>query len=246
MTYVLASGQPFDVLRSTLRALTTGPDQATLDTARVEDIDAKRLTASQVLDLLQDAPRLDGLWHAVFARARAGEPTWTVITIGGMLPSLITYCHRYARVPERHMADMEAELLTTLMEQVRSMPAQVGGVQHRLWSAVANTANRFRYQQVRDARARASWDPSMVANLPHRGRGPVTVLAETVSEGVVTSMEAELIARTRLEHSTLTRVAEELGLTYITARRWRRAAEERLAAALVRKESSIAMSDIGT
>lgn len=240
--------QPFEVLRRTLTLLTTGPGQPTLPTASVEGIDATELTAGQVLERLRKgAPnQTDELWHRVFAHARAGESTWTVIAAGAMLPPMVTACARYTRVPTHQISDVESELLTALLEQVRSLPAGVVDVQYRLWSAVTNTANRYCYRQARETSALAAWDRSMVATARSSGRGPVTVLAEAVSAGVMNPVEAELVARTRLEGAPLTRVATDLGLSYITARRWRKAAEGRLASSLDTGESKIAMSDITT
>lgn len=239
--------QPFEVLRRTLALLTTGPGQPTLPTTSVEGIDAAELTAAQVLDRLRAGPQhvTDELWHRVFAHARAGESTWMVIAAGAMLPPMVTACARYARVPTQQIPDVESELLTALLEQVRSLPAGVVDVQYRLWSAVTNTANRYRYRQVRETSALAAWDRSMVAASHSSGRGPVTVVAEAVSAGVVSPVEAELVARTRLEGAPLNQVARDLRLSYITARRWRKAAEGRLASSLATDESGMAMSDIG-
>ncbi|MFE9246440.1 hypothetical protein [Nocardiopsis sp. NPDC006938] len=243
-----STDQPFDILRRTLTLLTTGPGQPTLPTASVKGVDAAELTASQVLERLRKGPQnqTDELWHRVFAHARAGESTWTVIAAGAMLGPMVTACARYARVPAHQIPDVEGELLTALLEQVRSIPAGVIDVQHRLWSAVTNTANRYCYRQVREASALAAGDQSMVAVARRSGRGPVTVLAEAVSARAVTPVEADLVARTRLEGAPLRQVAQDLRLSYITARRWRKAAEERLASLLVTDESEVAMSDIGT
>ena len=241
------TNQPFEVLRRALTVLTTGPSQPTLPTASVEGIDAAELTAAQVLTLLREGPQeaTDGLWHRVFAHARSDEATWTVIAAGAMLPPMVTACSRYVRVPEQQIPDVESELLTALLEQVRCIPAGVAGVQRRLWSAVANTANRCSYRQERDRCALAARDVRRVAAHRSGGRGPVTVLAEAVAAGVVSAVEADLVARTRLERQPLSQVAADLRLSYITARRWRKAAEERLASLLVTKGSATAMSDIG-
>lgn len=245
MEYRTESEQPFGVLDRALTLLTTGPGQLVLGTAGIDGLDKEELLACEVHDLLRYGPQevTDGLWHRVLARSRAGEPAWTVIAAGAMLPAMVTASARYSRVPAHHIADVESELLTALLEQMRSIPIGVSAVQHRLWSAVANTANRYCYRLARDS---STCDPTGVPAPGSRGRGPVTVLAEAVSEGALTPPEADLVARTRLEGATLARVAQDLGLSYITARRWRKAAEERLASLLVTKEFSAPMSDIGT
>lgn len=240
--------QPFDVLRHTLTLLTTGPEQPTLPTASVEGVGAAEMTAAQVLERLRKGPQkqTDELWHVVFAHARAGDSAWAVIAAGAMLPPMVTMCARYVRVPAQQIPDVESELLTALLEQVRSLPAGVVDVQHRLWSAVANTANRYCYRQMREVGMVTAWDLSMVAAARRSGRGPVTVLAEAVAAGVVTLVEADLVARTRLEGDPLSQVATDLRLSYITARRWRSSAEQRLAKALLTNRFSSPMSDIGS
>ncbi|WP_435107179.1 hypothetical protein [Nocardiopsis synnemataformans] len=232
------SDQPFVVLGKSVALLTADPAQPTLSTAELNEVDAPALTASEVITVLRHGPgtAADALWHRVFALSRAGEATWTVIAAGAMLPRMVIAC-RFGRVPAQQIADVEAEMLVALLEQVRSIPAGVGDVGARLWSAVANTAYRCGYRHARDARRSTRWDPDTFT--PDRvmdGRGAVTVLAAMVAGGVLTPVEADLVARTRLERTTLATVAEELGLTYITARRWRRAAEEKVAVSLSAKK----------
>ncbi|MGW8436128.1 hypothetical protein ACWGKS_13330 [Nocardiopsis sp. NPDC055879] len=197
------------------------------------------MTASEVVALLRYGPRhvSDLLWHTVCARARQGEATWTVIAAGALLPRMVTACTRYARGPGQHIADVESEVLTTVLEQLRSLPENANDVGERLWAAAANTAVRSAYVHTRDRRWSARWRPNQVPLDPAMaGRGPVTVVAEAAQRGVLTQVEADLITRTRLERHKLVRVAQEMGLTYITARRWRRAAEDRLVSVLVREE----------
>ncbi|WP_039820250.1 hypothetical protein [Nocardiopsis halophila] len=68
--------------------------------------------------------------------------------------------------------------------------------------------------------------------------GPVTLLATHIRDGVLTPTEAELIARTRLEHTPLTCAARDLRLTYITARRYRKRAQDKVLDSLMRSRTS--------
>lgn len=239
--------RPFEMLRRSMELLTRGPDQPMLSTSDLDEVNVEQVSAAQAVELLRHAPGKvsDALWHRLFALSRAGKATWTVIAVGAMLPRMVIACTRYARVPSQHIPDVEAEMLTALVEQVRSLPPGVGDVGARLWATVANTANRYGYYQLRDAHRCVAYNPDAHATAQTtEGRGPVTVLAEAISAGVLSPVEADLVARTRLERTTLSQVAEELGLSYITARRWRRMAEERLTAALEEKKTSAAMSAI--
>ncbi|QUX30653.1 sigma-70 family RNA polymerase sigma factor [Nocardiopsis akebiae] len=239
--------RPFEVLRRSVELITCGSGQPTLPTWDLDEVDARQVSAAQVIELLRHAPQevTDALWHRLFARSRAGEATWTVIAAGAMLPRMVVACSRYARVSSQHIPDVEAEMLTALLEQVRSLPLEASDVGARLWSAVANTANRYGYRHARDVYRCVEYNPNAHAtDQAADGRGPVTVLADAVLTGALSPVEADLIARTRLERSTLARVAEELGLTYITARRWRRSAEEKLTAGLEEEKSTETMSAI--
>ena len=232
------SDQPLAVLRRSLTLVTTGPDQPFL-TIAVHGREKENIAAAEVVALLRHGPRpvSDRLWHAVCKRSRQGEATWTVIATGALLPRMVTACSRYARGPEHHISDVESEVLVAVLEQVRSLPEGVDDVGERLWTAAANTAVKSTYHfHHRHRRQAVRSLPRQVACDPAAGRGPITVLAEAVQTGVLTQIEADLIACTRMEYRTLAHVAQELGLSYITARRWRRAAEERLASILVRNE----------
>lgn len=231
MTGPTTSDQPLEVLRRSLALLTTGPGQPVLPTTALKGVHAEELTATEVLNLLRHGPHevTDELWHRVFAQARQGETAWTVIAAGAMVPRMVAACSRYARVPGRHIPDVEAEMLAALMEQVHALPPGVKGVGEQLWSAVANTAGRCAYLNNRDRHRSIPYNPNAHAtDQVTGGRGPVTVLAEAITTGTLSPVEADLVARTRLENTKLAQVAEEMGLTYITARRWRRAAEGKL------------------
>ena len=201
-------------------------------------MDSEELTASQVVTILraESGEVSDELWHRVLARSRAGEAMWTVIAAGAMLPRMVTACARYARGPAQHIPDVESEVLTAVLEQVRALPAGTHDVAEHLWAAAANTASACGYLSNRDRRWLVPWKAGH--DSAPEGRGPVTVLAEAVAAGAVTAPEAELIARTRLEGTSLGRAAEDLGIAYITARRWRRSAEEQVASSLVTDEFS--------
>ncbi|MFL1431546.1 MULTISPECIES: hypothetical protein [unclassified Nocardiopsis] len=238
---------PFEVLRTSVESLTTDPGQPVL--VPPEPRGDGRLKAAQVVDLLRHAPQevADPLWHRVFALSRAGEAAWTVLAVGAVLPRMVVACSRYARVPTAHRADVEAEMITAVLELVRSLPAGVGGVGERLWSAASGTANRWGYLHARDARRHVTVPASLSLGVVDAGgRGPVSVLADAVASGVLSPAEAELIARTRLERTALMQVAQEMGLSYITARRWRKAAEDRLVPALRSGDFSGPMSDFGS
>ncbi|TQN32644.1 hypothetical protein FHX37_2621 [Haloactinospora alba] len=235
----MVSASPFAVLQKSIDLLTTGPGQPVLPTGDVSGLDASELGAGAVVTALRDGPVevTDALWRRVLRRSRSGQANWTVVAAGAMLPRLVVACSRFGRVPRGHVADVEAEMLAALLEEMRRLDLLQSELGTRLWRAAANTACRWGYHARRD---RQRFSPQQSLDRPatrhvRDSRGPVSVLAEALAAGMVTEVEAELIARSRLESQTLAQAAHDLGLTYITARRWRKAAEERLARSLGRR-----------
>jgi hypothetical protein len=238
---------PFDVLKRSLGLLAEGPGQPVLGGGRR----ARPLDVPSVLRLLRcDVPAVaDPVWRRVVARSRSGEPVWTVVAAGALLPRLARSRARLVRGWGVSVADVEAEMLAAVLAELRAMdPAAVSDIGSHLWFAAVRAATRCRDTARRDVQHRVEsgerqTEPSPPPQGAEQARGAVSVLAEAIGAGVLTRTEAEVIARTRLERQTLRRVAADLGLVYVTARRLRHAAERRLVAAL--KKSSPPVSAFG-
>ena len=235
--------QPFDALDRTFALLTSGPGQPFLDVRDERALPGSELSAEQVVDLLRRDPaeRADVLWRRVITQVRAGQAAWTVVAAKAMAPLMVTAIRRFGRLhtlggSSAQSDELDAELLACLVEQLHTLDVASGQIGKRLWQEVANAACRYRKSLQREDRHRAEVDVFAVAG-GGRGRGPVSVLAEAVSSGVLTDQQADLVSRTRLEQQSLKLVAGQLGLSYITARRRRQQAEQVLARALVRAES---------
>lgn len=223
---------PFASMDYAFELLTTGPGQPVLPLQGLDGLGKDELTAAQVVPLLRrSSPEVtDAVWRLVLARVRAGEAAWTVVAATAMAPRVIAASRRYAQMPEHEIADIDAELLACLLEQFRHIDTDSEQIGRRLWQAVANAACRHAYRRRAEVDQTARELPGAAA---HRsGRGPVTVLADAVARGVLTVQQADLVARTRLEGTSLKRVARDMGLSYITARRRRVTAETALARAL--------------
>jgi hypothetical protein len=109
-------------------------------------------------------------------------------------------------------------------------PATRPRIALRLWRAARRAGLQHRHA---DAPYGARHTPAEESSVPPRPCGhPDFVLADAVRRGVITSEEADLIGRTRLEDVTLLAIARELGILYNAAknRRWR--AEARLVQAI--------------
>lgn len=235
--------QPFDALDRTFALLTSGPGQPFLDVRDVQALAGSELSAEHVVDLLRHEPdeRTDVLWRRVIARIRAGQSAWTVVAAKAMAPLMVTAIWRFGRLhtlggSSAQSDELDSELMACLIDQLHTLDLDSDQIGRRLWQAMANAACRYRKALQREDRHRAEADVFAVAGAG-RGRGPVSVLAEAVSTGLLTGQEADLVSRTRLEHQSLKQVAGQLGLSYITARRRRQKAEEALTRALVKAES---------
>ena len=240
--------QPFQSLDRSFELLTTGPGQPVLPTDDLEAVRTSTLPATQVVHILRTEPAevTDAVWRRVITRLRQGQSVWTVVAAKAMAPLMISAIARYGPASAHgrvHQADLDADVLACLVEELHSMDLGADQIGLWLWRAVGNTACRSGAWARREVRHRRGADPAWIPRTgPGTGRGPVSVLAEALAEGVVSDEGAELIARTRLERTSLVTVAEQMGLSYISARRRRRRAENRLALALGWTESGRGVS----
>jgi hypothetical protein len=170
----------------------------------------------------RDAPAGSGL---------GGDPAWVVASVALTLPGLRRMAGRLARrVSIDEVADLESEMLTGYLTALRTIDTTTGRIASRLCWAAYRAADRHR---VSDPAA-----SGVVAGLgsstpPPRPFGhPDFVLARVVADGVLSEYEAELIARTRLEGTTLKALAFEWALPHSTLSDDRARAETRLVAVL--------------
>ncbi|GAA1122557.1 hypothetical protein [Nocardiopsis composta] len=230
---------PFAALRGSFELLVEPPLPPRLDVAGLvgmppEQIDAAALT-ERALGLPRE--RSDDLWRQLVARARGGDPAWTVIAAGLALPGLLGARAHLVRGLGDEAADVEAEMLTAFVGALRTVDLGTGAVCARLVYAARAAGQRHRYRVLSRRHRTAALPPEEAAAGAVGARGPVTVLAAAITRGVLTPLEAELIARTRLERVPLNRVAADLGLSYITARRRRSRAQQRLLGSLTEEGS---------
>ncbi|GAA3745406.1 hypothetical protein HDA32_005117 [Spinactinospora alkalitolerans] len=231
---------PFSVLRRSFELLAREPGDPVLDVADVPGAPQQTVGAAELGRWLPHASSetADEVWRRMITRMRGGDAAWTVVAAGLALPGLYG-----ARRPLRHglgdeVADLEAEMLTALVAQMRAMALEPAAVCGRLLYAARKAGMRYRYALDRSRRRERHREPTATEAVAASARGPVTVLAEAIKGGVVSALEAELIARTYLEGRPLNRVAQELGLSYITARRHRRDAQARLVRAVAGEKAA--------
>jgi hypothetical protein len=229
-----SAGSPLDQVEAAFRLLTTGPDPLAIDGAAAgHGLPARPVPLAELARLLRSpsmSAARDPAWRQVIANARSGKPEWTVAAAGLALPGLRKLAGSLARGWHGDPADLDAELLTALLEALRALDPDRPRIALRLWRAARSAGIRLRHA---DAACGGRHVPAEESSAPPPPAGhPDFVLADAVRQEVITAGEAALIGATRLEDVTLTAAAGQLGICYETAkvRRWR--AETRLAAAI--------------
>ncbi|WP_345556019.1 hypothetical protein [Streptomonospora halophila] len=227
---------PFSVLRRSFDTLSRTPGGPLLDLGGISDAPRPAMGPAELADWLPRAATetADEAWRRLITRARSGEAAWAVVTAGLALPGLYGIRRRLGAGLGPDAADLEGEMLSALLDEIRVLDLAPGAVCGRLVYAVRKAAQRFRYRCLRDQPHQGDPHPAVAHGraVTPGARGPVSVLAEAITKGVLTHLEAELIARTHLEGRQLTAVAHELGVGYTTARRRRTHARTRLVRAL--------------
>ncbi|MDA2807189.1 hypothetical protein [Nocardiopsis suaedae] len=225
---------PFSTLQNALALLLedTGPPGSELaELIGMPPHDLSAAAATQRL-LKADRPTADKVWRGIVTRAREGDPAWTVIAVGLALPGLAAARRRLCRDLPNEAADIEAEMLTAFLAELKTIDPATQALCPKLIYAARKAGQRHRYRVLSAQRHTTSFEEMNAIPVPSRSEGPLTLLAYYARNGTLTSIEAELIARTRIEQSSLIHAADELGLSYITARRHRERAQVRIVQAL--------------
>lgn len=230
---------PLDVLETSFRVLTTGPDPLTLDgralgcglPARPLPLDELR---SVLLHPTTGFAARDAALGELVGRAQTRGGAWTVGLAGVLLPGLRRVAGHLAREFPGDTADIDAEVLAGFLEALGKLhphPSRRRLAAHLLWGAF-NRGRRLRRLELEAFVRRVPLEATSAVPPPPAGH-PDILLARAVRHGVLAAWEAELIGATRLEGEDLLRLAAEGGYKPDTLRHWRRAAERRLAAWLL-------------
>ena len=230
---------PLDVLETTFRLLTAGPDPLALDGARLGHGLPPRLIALDELRSILLHPSTsfaarDAALGELVRRAQTHAGPWTVGLAGVLLPGLRRVAGNLAREFPGDTADIDAEVLTGFLEALDKLHLHPGRrriAAHLLWGAF-NRGKRLRRRELEAFVRRAPLAVTSVVPPAPAGH-PDILLARAVRRGVLAAWEAELIGATRLGGDDLVRLAAEGGYKPDTLRHWRRAAERRLAAWLL-------------
>lgn len=223
---------PLDALDAAFRQLVTGPHPLSLDLSDIgHGLPARPVSLDELRSILLHpscgfAAR-DAVVAELVTRARSGQAYWTVGLAGVLLPGLRRTAGRLARDYPGDTADLDAEVLTGLLDALTAFDPSRRGVASRLLWAAYRYAARVRRRELQEYGRHVS---RSVSAAPLRPWGhPDLVLARAVEEGVVCADDAELIGATRIGDIHMPDLAAQLEVKADTLRKRRRRAELRLA-----------------
>ena len=179
-------------------------------------------------------PRVvDGIWRTLAGRARGQGGEWILAGVGCALPRLRRAAWHAVSSPYGAERDeVAAAVLAVFTDALLTLdPLPERGVLDELVRPAYNAAQRVSDQLRRAHRCHRPL-PASFAPPPPTGH-PDFVLADLVRDGVITTVEAELIGLHRLEGHSLRRIAAARGWYPMKAHRILREAEKRVISALL-------------
>lgn len=190
-----SSPSPLTVLRHAFDTLAAQPAFA----LEVPASDGVRVVDLQVL--ANRLPRLDRansdlVWSMVIDHARAKGPEWTTVATGLALKHLWSVVNRVSRGRPfgSRREEVEAEVITAWIAELRQVDTTRPDIVGRMWAAAYRAGQRWRYAAERDL-AQLTGTPVSAAHVD-KGRHPEVPLITAVAAGLITPVEAELIAAT--------------------------------------------------
>lgn len=178
------------------------------------------------------APVVDGVWRTLAGRARGEGGIWILVGVGCALPKLRSAAWHATRNPQVDRGEVAGDVLAAFTDALLTLdPLPDTDVLGELVRPAHNAAQRTADQVRRAYRVHA---PLPASYPPPQPPGhPDFVLADLVRDGVITTEEADLIGRHRLEGISLRRIAAGRGWYPMKAHRMLRDAEKRVISALL-------------
>jgi hypothetical protein len=225
--------RPLEVLDLSFRLLVCEPAPLALDGRAVGHGLPARMIPLDVLRSLLLHPSMgfdarDAALTWLIQRAQAEGGAWLVGLVGVLLPGIGRRVYPLCRAFPRLAHDLEAEALAGLVQAVHGWRLGQDRVATRLVWAAARGAHRL----LRRETAVGYREASVGLQLEPPPRPPAhsdLLLAQAVHVGVLSRVDAELIAATRVEEVPLRQLAGRWGVGYEALRKRRYRAETALA-----------------
>ncbi|PSK96240.1 hypothetical protein CLV63_112122 [Murinocardiopsis flavida] len=172
----------------------------------------------------------DAVWRTIIARA-VHDREWMLGAVGLAMPALRAAAHRSCRGLDADARDdVDAAVLAGFIAAVRAADPGWTRLVWRLRCRAQRAGLQARHHQTQEATIPAATAASEAPRAPWGH--PDLVLAAAVKQGVISAGEAQLIAESRLEPTTLKQIAADLGVPYLRLHKRRSRAEARLVAAI--------------
>jgi len=230
---------PLEAVAGAFRLLVTGPQPLALHAVRLSPGLPDRLVPLDELTVLLLHPSVstaarNTIWAELVRRALSGSPAWTVGLTGVALPGLTRATASLAAAYRGDPHDLETEVLAGFLAALRALdPDELDRIPlaSRLTWAAYRAGRALAYSDAAWAARRRDLDESCRA--PARPSGhPDFVLAAAVRAGVLSTGQAELIGRNRLEGVPLAQIAVELGISHSALCNRRKRAEKAITEAI--------------
>ena len=230
-----AQPNAIDTAREAFAALVAGPDPISIEGWLFRDLPDRLIPLDELRDqlLVRECPQAtrDAVWVILVARSRQRGAAWTLGAVGVALPALTRIASRLSAKFAGDPADVHAAILSGFLAGLAEVDLARPRVMLRLrWAAYR--AGHAAVREALDAPVPTASRFHSAAPLAPWGH-PDLVLADAVSQGVITTREADLIGATRLDDVTVTEWAAQHETTNWMAYKLRRSAEQRLVAHLL-------------
>ncbi|WP_327587002.1 hypothetical protein OHA25_08320 [Nonomuraea sp. NBC_00507] len=237
---------PLDVADRVFRLVACEPGGLAVDgTVLGHELPQRSILLTELRNLLSsrevsNATR-DVVWRHLVTRARHEGAQWLVGAVGVAVPALRAVSGRICRgYVAGDSTDIDTEVLARFIEALRTIDVDLPNILPRMRDAAKRAGQRAR--ELAESDASRSFPLHESAEPPTPYGHPDLVLADAVAKGVVSDLDAELIALTRLEKRTLAEAAALLGLSTEGAKKRRQRAEPLLIDAVLAGEVESALS----
>src|SRR5262249_19797394 len=221
---------PLDSVRETFALLVAGPRPLSVDGRDFPGLPDRLVALDELRARLMarscPAGTRGTVWAYLVAQSRRHGGAWTVGCVGVALPGL---AHTAGWMAARYRGDrwdVHAAVITGFLHGLATVDVAEPRIAHRLWW----TARRAGLEAIAEAlHAPLPVDPGFRSAPPPRPSGhPDFILADAVTTGVITTLEADLIGATRLEDVPVTVWAAGHGMTHWAAYKMRSRADQHL------------------
>ncbi|MGW0517430.1 hypothetical protein [Crossiella sp. NPDC003009] len=168
----------------------------------------------------------DSVWSLLVTRARQDRSRWTLGALGMMLPGLSRAASRIMNHRRLERAEVESELVLGFLEGMQAADPTMRGLAGHLLRLASQRGESTIGGLVPDGLGVRHSRLLPLHSIP--GHADL-VLARAVNDEVITPLEGELVARSRIEGQGLSVLAEQLRLPLAECAYRRRAAEQRIA-----------------